>query len=275
MKVTKLDFEIDGVDSKPIRGNLRFIEAAQSKGVVFITHGFKGFKDWGFHPYLGERLAQMGYLAVHFNFSHNGVGENLMEFTELDLFKENRFSYEIEELDRVVEWVIGGQLAGLPDFAEERRIFLMGHSRGGVSITGVASRRRDISGVISLAAISNVPCPSEDITRKWRQDGVWYVENLRTKQKMPLGVGLLEEMLDNPDMIEKAVRDISVPFLIIHGDEDTSVPVESASKLASWAKLPELVIVKGADHVFDVTHPFVGTTVSLERVLESISDFVD
>lgn len=35
------------------------------------------------------------YDVITFNFSHNGVGENLLEFTELETFAVNTYSCEL------------------------------------------------------------------------------------------------------------------------------------------------------------------------------------
>jgi len=40
------------------------------------VHGFKGFKDWGFVPYIGETFASKGFAFLTFNFSHNGIESN-------------------------------------------------------------------------------------------------------------------------------------------------------------------------------------------------------
>ena len=69
---------------------------------IFLVHGFKGFKEWGFGPYIGKFLSENGFLVCAFNFSHNGIGNNPTEFTELGKFAENTFSLEIAELSELV-----------------------------------------------------------------------------------------------------------------------------------------------------------------------------
>ena len=56
-----------------IHGDLRLPDGSGPHPVVVCCHGFKGFKDWGFHPWLGTLLAGAGLAAVHFDFSRNGV----------------------------------------------------------------------------------------------------------------------------------------------------------------------------------------------------------
>ena len=56
------------------------IENLNSSPCIIYVHGFKGFKDWGFVPYTCEYFAKNGFFVISFNFSHNGVGEELTEF---------------------------------------------------------------------------------------------------------------------------------------------------------------------------------------------------
>jgi len=69
---------------------------------IVLVHGFKGFKDWGYAPYFSNYFATKGFFVITFNFSHNGIGENKFEFTELEKFANNTFSREISELEDVV-----------------------------------------------------------------------------------------------------------------------------------------------------------------------------
>ena len=66
-------------------------------------------------------------VVVTFNFSHNGIGENKLEFTELDKFAKNTHSREVRELTELVKAIKNG-------FFEDvifTKIGIIGHSRGG------------------------------------------------------------------------------------------------------------------------------------------------
>ncbi len=73
-----------------------------SRCIVYV-HGFKGFKDWGFVPYIGQFLVVIGFFVLTFNFSYNGIGENATEFTELEKFAKNTFSREQRELSELID----------------------------------------------------------------------------------------------------------------------------------------------------------------------------
>ncbi len=94
---------------------------------LIFVHGFKGFKDWGFGPYLAKYFSEKGYFVITFNFSHNGIGEGNTEFTELDKFAENTFSLEIEELNEIIDAYFCSFFGGISG----KGIGITGHSRGG------------------------------------------------------------------------------------------------------------------------------------------------
>ncbi len=56
-----------------IEGDIRFKNNGVLKPAIVVLHGFKGFKDWGFFPFLCEQLAFKNAIVVNFNFSLNGV----------------------------------------------------------------------------------------------------------------------------------------------------------------------------------------------------------
>ena len=58
-------FEIASREGLPIRGYVGMPRKARA--LVVIVHGFKGFKDWGFFPWLGEHLCAAGFAIVRFN----------------------------------------------------------------------------------------------------------------------------------------------------------------------------------------------------------------
>ena len=93
---------------------------------VVVIHGFKGFKDWGLWPSLGERMARAGFSAITFNLSGSGV-DDTGEFVYPERFGHNTFSAELQDVRRVVDALAAGELGVAPP----TRLGLLGHSRGG------------------------------------------------------------------------------------------------------------------------------------------------
>jgi uncharacterized protein len=240
---------------------------------IILVHGFKGFKDWGFGPYLGEYFADRGYYAITFNFSHNGVGESLTEFKEPEKFAQNTFSLEIEELEEIIEAYKAGRLGG----NGKGKIGLLGHSRGGGISILTASGREDISAVAVWASVSTFDRYSDRQKVKWREKGVFEVMNTRTKEVMRLNITLLEDLEKNKARlsIKEKTTELKAPFLVVHGEQDLAVPAKEAELLYSWhnGENKQLLIVPNTGHTFDMVHPFAGSNEKFDKITKHTEEF--
>ena len=99
---------------------------------------------------------------------------------------------------------------------------------------------------------------STDRNILWKEKGVTFVYNGRTKQNMPMYYQFYENCQENKDRIDikSAVERIEIPQLIIHGSDDLTVKLSEAENLKRWNDRAELSIINGADHVFGSFHPF-------------------
>ena len=241
--------------------------------LVFV-HGFKGFKDWGFGPYIGNYFSSKGYFVLSFNFSHNGVGQSLTEFDELDRFAENTFSLELDEISQLIKAYSSGFFGGTTN----TRIGLIGHSRGGGISILTANQNSEVSAVAVWSSVSTFDRYSKRQKEKWRNKGIFEVMNSRTKQVMKLNLSLLDDLEVHKDgklNIEKAVKELKKPLLIVHGEQDLAVPLKEAENLfgLSDKELTELYLVPAAGHTFDIKHPFEGTNEKFESILEKTYQF--
>jgi len=241
---------------------------------LIFVHGFKGFKDWGFGPYIADYFAKKGFFVLTFNFSHNGVGENLFEFVELEKFANNTFSLEVSELSEL----ISAYLEGFFGKIENKKIGLLGHSRGGAISLLTAKQRNEVNAVAVWSSVSKLDRYSERQKKKWKEKGVFEVFNSRTKQKMSLNLSLLSDIEKNKyDLlnIEKAVSELNRPLFIAHGEEDLAVPITEAEQLYKWSNkdLTEFFRIKGIGHTFNIKHPFEGSNSKFEELLEKTNRF--
>ncbi|MCX7876735.1 MAG: prolyl oligopeptidase family serine peptidase [Melioribacteraceae bacterium] len=243
------------------------------KSLIFV-HGFKGFKDWGFGPYIGEYFANKGFYTITFNFSHNGIGDNPLEFTEFEKFQENTFSLEIEELNDLIDSIRNGFFENLKI---DSKIGVCGHSRGGAISILTCSNRNDISAIAIWASVSKLDRYSKRQKEEWRKKGFFEVMNMRTKQVMKLGIELLNDIENNSDRlnIENAVRKLKMPLFIAHGDQDLAVPIKEAEEIYEWSDKSKTEFYKmiGTGHTFHVTHPFHNTNPKFEKLLDKTYKF--
>ena len=255
---------------EPFRLDLRLPDGPGPHPVVVFSHGFKGFKDWGFHPWVGERLAGAGLAAVHFDFSRNGVRAGAGEIEDLEAFRANTLSIERDDLEVVLDALLGGALGAPVDPA---RVALAGHSRGGgIALLG-AAERREVRALVTWASVSRFDRIADEVTlAEWRRTGAYEVVNRRTGQKLPMGVGFLDDLAGNLVRLDllAAARRLAVPWLLVHGRTDETVPFGEALELAEAAGgEASLLALDGAGHTFGAVHPFAGETPSLATAVEA------
>jgi uncharacterized protein len=239
---------------------------SEPKGTIIFCHGYKGYKDWGAWNLVAGEFARNGFAFVKFNFSHNGgTIENPIDFPDLKAFGNNTYGKEVADLNSVIDW---------SNKEYDAPIYIIGHSRGGGIVTLVGGGKSNVSKVISWAAVADFKerFPVGEKLQEWKDKGVYYVINGRTKQKMPHFYSFYEDFMKNEMTltISKTAKNIRVPHLIIHGDKDEAVLVKDAYRLHSFNTKAELEIILGANHTFGSKHPWN------ERFLpESLREVVD
>ncbi len=255
----KKNIVLEGQYNKPILTDVFYNENTKPKPIVVFCHGYKGFKDWGPWDLMAEAFATQGYFFVKFNFSHNGgTVEQPIDFPDLEAFGNNNYTKELDDLQTVVDWI--SENKSYSEDADNGNITLIGHSRGGGIVTIKAEEDERITKVISLAGVCDYGKRTATVgdLEQWQEDGVKYVVNGRTKQNMPHYYQFYEDFIQNEKRltIKRAVSNLKIPYLIIHGDNDTSVSIDEAYNLHNWNSKSQLEIIEGADHVFNTKHPW-------------------
>ena len=276
---SKTNFQLANPSGHTI--DVDFLPASKETGSVKLPllvfcHGFKGFKDWGGFPYMMEKISGSGIAAASFNFSLNGVDKNSpKEFTRLDLFAQNTFSHELDDLKIVLDhfYENSGKYG-----IDKNKLSLAGHSRGGGIAILKANEDKRIKCLITIASVSDFDRYSEEHKARWRSKGFFEVINTRTKQMMRINSTLLDDIELNKDRLDipAAIKSLDIPVLIIHGKEDLSVKFEEGEELykISNKKLSEFFPVANTGHTFGIEHPFKGTTKAFEMVIDKMTGFL-
>ena len=276
MTIARSPFRIEPRPGRIIRGDLWSPDrATEGDSAVVVCHGFKGFKDWGFFPYLSSQIAKRtGLPTVSFNFSGNGVGDELDTFGELELFGHNTFSHEVMDLSAVLEGLTAGTLGDVR-LNPIRRFGLFGHSRGGASVILTAAARDDVFALATWASISSVERYEQAYSEQLERDGVVIIHNSRTGQDMPLYRDLLDDIRANRESLNVlgAAARLRAPFLILHGTQDESVPLSSARELGEAAgDQGRLEWIDGGSHTMNSAHPFPGPNPTLDEAVNLAAD---
>ena len=260
---------------KPILIDTFYSENKTSQPIILFCHGYKGFKDWGAWNIMAESITKAGFCFIKFNFSHNGgTMENPIDFPDLEAFGNNNYTKELDDLNDVIDW-IQKRFYNISQ-VDTSQICLVGHSRGGGITILKASEDNRITKLITLASVSDFGRRTATIggLKEWKENGVKFVLNSRTKQQMPHFYQFYKDFKANEDRlhIESAVKRLNIPHLVIHGNNDTSVSIDEANELHHWNPNSQLEIIEGADHVFNTKHPWNSSELSNE--LEKVSQLI-
>lgn len=251
-----------------IRGDIHAPREEGKRPVVIICHGYQGFKDLGFFPFLADELAENGFYAIRFNFSSNGVSANSDEIDEPDKFAINTYTRELDDLAVLFEKVKTRQLPFSENFDLDA-IGTVGHSRGAAISILFAAENPEFNAVVSWNGVAVVNYWGADFKKKVLEEGIGYVKNIRTKERMPLKAVVFEDMDENEErfnILEK-MKTMKVPVLLVQGDSDSDWQMNGAKKMEAAAPHHSLVIIKGGNHIFNITEPLFEPPVQLEDAI--------
>lgn len=254
------NFPLAGKHKKPIVTDLFYNKTGAKKPLIIFCHGYKGYKDWGVFGKMNTAFTDRGFALLKFNFSHNGgTLEQPIDFPDLEAFGNNNYTMELDDLQTVIDWIV--QQKDHQHEIDTKNITLIGHSRGGGIVTLTASKDSRIKRAITWAAVSTLDrtmFQKGPELAQWKKDGVFYIVNGRTQQQMPHYIQFYKNYRDHKEYlnIQKAVEQLTIPHLIIHGDGDLAVPIFHAQNLHKWNPNSELCVISGANHVFGTKQPW-------------------
>lgn len=156
---------------------------------------------------------------------------------------------ELEQVEILARAWSQGQIPDAPGRAQGA-VGLVGHAKG-AALALLAAAHGCVQGVVGLASLS-------------------------TLQRGAAG-GRHPELASAPHRfhMERAVRALAVPVLLVHGEEDHVAPPAEAELLYHW--LPKetgrLIMLEKTGHSFGADHPFTATTKELELAVQVICEF--
>ena len=210
-----------------------------AKNIVVLGHGVTGNKDRPFIVALAEGLAAVGIPALRFSFSGNGASEGR--------FTDSTISKEVDDLNAVLDALKG------------YTICYVGHSMGGAVGVLRASEDSRIQLLVSLAGMVHTKAFAQrefgDVTP---DEGFMWDE-----PDCPLSQAYMDDLTQINTVVDRAPQ-ITVPWLLVHGDEDDVVPIEDSHDILEGVDgQTQLITLEGASHVFSDEY----TPVMVEKVV--------
>jgi pimeloyl-ACP methyl ester carboxylesterase len=243
-------------------------KGVETNQVIVFMHGYKGYKDWGAWDLMLESIASVGHTVYSFNFSHNGgTVDDPIDFPDLEAFGNNRFTYEMFDTNAIIDIVANNH----PD----KKIHLFAHSRGGAIAVLAGAKNDKVTGVFTLASICDLKerFATGKWLQMWKDDGVQYMLNSRTLQKMPHYISFYEDFIENEAAltISEQLKGNTKPMYHIHGTKDTTVLVNEANRLQEYTG-GEIYLIEEANHTFGQVHPWKEKDMPAD--LKKVADYI-
>jgi len=171
------------------------------------------------------KLAEKGYRVLIFD--SRGRGESEGEFIETTL------TTNIDDLKSVINFL-------------NSPVILVGQSFGGTTAICVAAIDKKIKCLVTRAAAYNL---DEWTNGKRLAEAKKKGYTIGSEPWKKYTLELFEDMRRHK--VLDVAKKVKVPWLILHGDKDTNVPLHHAKDFYAAAKCEKkLAIIKGADHSF-------------------------
>jgi len=227
------------------RLDFSFHHAADDAPTIIIGHGVTGHKDRPLLIALAEALADHGLNALRISFAGNAGSSGR--------FEESTVLKEVQELGAVLDALPASSTIGY-----------IGHSMGGAVGVLRASQDRRIQFLVSVAGMVHTAefakrefgelKPGVDCM--WDKPGCVYSTAYR-------------DAMNATGNVLAAAQKVTVPWLLIHGTDDTVVPVQDSRDIRELRPDVKLVEISGADHLFaDHTPAAVPAVVEWIRALK-------
>ena len=231
---TAMTIRDDGI---PLSAVLEEPEGEGPFPLAILLHGFTSAKDRPHNLLAAEAMREAGYATLRFDLY--GHGESGGEFRKHTLYKW------ITNTLAVIDYVRG---LGFGDLT------LSGHSQGGLVAALAAGMEPDrVRGLVLRAPAFMIPRAAREGTMLGQRfDPEHIPDSVSTIKNLELDGNYLR--VAQTIYAEEAADRYRGPVLILHGDEDDTVPAADSREMAKRYRNCELAVIPGETHHFD-RHP--------------------
>lgn len=278
--VQKLDFSIANDIGKKINGDIYFNNDFNKKlPIILVFHGFKGYKNWGFFPFICNQFANNSYISICFNFSLNGINSNDYFIDNIEDFANNTISQEFNDAILLINKIQDKTLLN-PDIYNKwnGEIYLLGFSLGGGIAMLVANHFPNL--IYKIALWAPVACFDRYTQRQkdlWKKNNYFEFFNSNTQQTLKMNYSYIEDLENNINKynIINIIKNLECKICIIHGNEDITIPKHEIQLLIDNADKANTVFyhINNTGHSFGISHPMIDVSDKLNYIISLTKEF--
>lgn len=222
-----------------------------TKPIIIFVHGHSSDKNTKNFVRLTEIFNANHIPSLRFDISGHGESEGV--------FEEITVSQAVDDILSAIKFI---KEKGY------KKIGIIGSSFGGLASIIAASKTPELFCLVLKSPVSNYEekykLEGKHFLEDWEKKGVRSYQSGR-KGKLKLNYSFYEDAVGNDGY--KVSPHIKSPTLIVHGDQDTVVPVEQSINLARLIPGSRLEIIHDADHTYSFPR-------HADEMIAAISEFV-
>ena len=203
------------------------IKDEKSSSLIILIHGFLSSKEDLY--FIAENLSKKGHDVLSLDMYAHGESEGD--------FKNLTISKCVSDLHEII--------SSFKEMKTYSTYSLFGHSIGGYITLSYCVKYSDINSIVLSAPVSDF----NDLfkTADFKE---WKENNMLTDKILGLNIRLnYDFFIDGIEMFDyEKAKNMQVKTLIIHGSEDSIVPVEQSNKLTKALKHSTLYLISNAEH---------------------------
>ena len=224
----------------------------KEKPIIILCHGFSTSKDGRTYVRLEEILNKNGVSTFRFDFF--GHGESGGKFEEITT------SEAVDDIQNAIKFL---KKSGY------KKIGIVGSSFGGMASIIEAGKTNDLYMLALKSPVSDylgmlLNRDNEIDIKDWKEKGFMDVTDVDGERRK-LNYSFYEDAKKINGY--ESGKKIKIPTLIVHGNEDETVPIEQSKRTTSLIENCKLEIIEGGDHTYSKAEHF-------EKMLDLISEFI-
>ncbi|MBM4173023.1 MAG: hypothetical protein FJ212_01540 [Ignavibacteria bacterium] len=273
-----LPFHLNAYHDAGIHGDIRMPDEGEAP-IILIIHGFRGSKDWGFFPYIAQEFVKSGAITISWNMSLNGYSKDATYIDKPDDFAKNTVTQELADTNLIISALqdTSSDLYSLIASRWNGTLMMIGHSRGaGIAILS-AEKNPCIHTLALWNPISKFGRFSERQKNIWKETGIFQVDETNAGIPVMMNYSYIEDLELHREeySLLRSMQELTCEVLIVHAEQDMTVPLREARILQEHAMHSRLEVVPATGHIFGCTHPFTESTPALNKALNFTIDFFD
>lgn len=261
---------------KPLHITTTLPDSSSAAPLLFILHGFKGFRNYSFLPWIAQHAAMHGMIAIRFCFSGNGMNGTSWMVQDLDAFAASTISEDVNDVHDMIDLVRNDASFAALRQQWNGQIYIIGHSRGG-GIAQIVSRElveRGNTPLVKTAVYNSVGTWMRWTSRQraeWAKAGTFSFTNERTKQIVWMNFSYVEDIESNAYRLslDTATAVLGHSLAFFHAENDLTVPLSEITALRLRTNTEaSLHLIPNTTHTFGMTHPVDRITHGFVAVLK-------